>query len=165
MKPIPLAHLLDQATKKMGLGHRLRQGLAVEIWPRVVGPEIARQTAAGPVKDRVMIVRTANPVLAHQLNLMQQEIMHRYQKTLGKGCLRSIHIHVGEIPVVSDIEPWQREKRRDLTEAEAKRISDLSSPIPLEELSAVFRRVLSAWTLARSGQEEGADRVKSPNRP
>jgi len=155
MNPARLDALLERVTKEMGLASRLRQSLAIEIWPRVVGPEIARQTMAGPVRDRVIFVRTANPVLAHQLTLMQREILDRYRKLLKGQYLRGVHPQIGETPAVMASAPAVLDKRTELSPSAEEELRRLAEAIPDPELADAFFRAAraSALTRAPSGRQ------------
>lgn len=145
MNPVRLGVVLDQVSRKAGIASRLRQGLAVEIWPKVVGPEVARQTVAGPVRDRVLMVRTANPVLAHQLSLMEKEILLRFRKLLGGTVLRAVHLKIGDVPEP----PAEREAApaapRELPPEVEDRFQALAADIPDQALAASFLRAARAW--------------------
>ncbi len=149
MNPVPLGPLLDKVTKKLGLAPRLRRELAVYLWPRVVGPEVAAQTRAGPVRDRILLVRTANPALAHQLALMEREILHRYRKLLGGQCLRGIHLQIGQV----DAEPVSGRKDppgpASLTPARECQLAALAEAVPDPALAAAFLRAARAWARRR----------------
>ena len=140
--------LLERITKEMGLAARLRQSLAIEIWPRVVGPEIARQTIAGPIRDRVLLVRTANPVLAYQITLMRREILDRYRKLLKGQYLRGIHPQIGEVRTVMET-PIAVEKHTELSPSVEEELRCLAEAIPDPELADAFFRAARASALAR----------------
>ena len=130
MNPVPLGPLLDRVTKKLGLAPRLRRELAVYLWPRVAGPEVAAQTAPGPVRDRVLIVRTANPVLAHQLTLMEREILHRYRKLLGGQSLRGIHFQIGQVETETATGPEALPAPAGLAPEREQQLAELASAVP-----------------------------------
>lgn len=137
--------MLDKATKRMGLAVRLRQGLAPDLWPRVVGPEIARVTQAGPVREGELIVRTDNPVLAHQLSLMSGEILARYRGLLGNRTLRRVRVQVAEIPPPR-VEPRDAEpEAAALPAAREEELRRLAGGIPDPDLAAAFLRAARAW--------------------
>ena len=130
MNPVPLGSLLDRVTKKLGLAPRLRQEMAVHLWPRVAGPEVAAQTVPGPVRDRVLIVRTANPVLAHQLTLMEREILQRYRKLLGGQFLRGIHLQIGQVAPKTAAGGATSPAAPDLSPERERQLNELAKTVP-----------------------------------
>ena len=150
MNPVRLGVLLDRVTRKMGVVSRLRQYMAVEIWPRIVGPEIARQTRAGPVRDRILFVHTPNPVLAHHLALTQEELLVRYRQELDGRVLRGIHVHVGEVEAPREEVSVGTPARGALSPAEEEKLCALAGAIPDSGLAGAYLRAARAWALARA---------------
>ena len=145
MNPVPLGSLLDRVTKKLGLAARLRQELAVHLWPRVAGPEVATQTVPGPVRDRVLIVRTANPVLAHQLTLMEREILQRYRKLLGGQCLRGIHLQIGQVSPETAAKQEVSPTAVELSPEREHQLIELAKAVPDPALAESFLRAARSW--------------------
>ncbi|MGQ9778986.1 MAG: DciA family protein [Bacillota bacterium] len=160
MDPVRLGFLLDQVTAKMGLAAKLRQGLAVFLWPQVVGKEIARQTSCGPVLRGLLFVKTPNPALAHQLTLMEKEILLRYRKIMGGSYLRGIRVKIGQLEEEKQEEPSfsaaPAETKPLPPEKEAK-IKELAGKIPDPELAAVFFRAAAAWARGKRGAQEAEE--------
>lgn len=158
MNPIRLERLLDRVTKEMGIAPRLRQGLAIALWPRVVGPEIARQTRAGPILNGLLMVRTANPVLAHQLALLEREILQRYRGILGGRYVRGMRVRVGEVEEgESPSSPEVSAHPAALPPEKEEELSAWAAGIPDPELAAAFLRAARAWArrMASNGRAGG----------
>lgn len=132
------------------MASRLRQEMAVDFWPRVVGPEVAHQTVAGPVRDRVLLVRTANPVLAYQLTLMERDILLRYRGLLGGTYIRRVHPQIGEVPPAAKGPAMERPGPASLPPAVEEQLAELAVRIPDPDLSGAFLRSARAWALARA---------------
>lgn len=148
MNPIRLERLLDQVTSQMEIAPRLRQGLAIALWPRVVGPEIARQTQAGPILNGLLMVRTANPVLAHHLSFLEKEILQRYRGILGGRYLRGMRVRIGEVGEGEGSLPASRETPVPEAALSPEREEELlawAKDIPDPELAAAFLRAAKAW--------------------
>ncbi|NLG84835.1 MAG: DUF721 domain-containing protein [Firmicutes bacterium] len=156
-EPVRLGFLLDRVTTKMGIATRLRQGSAVFFWPRVVGEEIARQTSCGPVLHGLLFVKTPNPALAHQLSLMEKEILLRYRKIMGGSYLRGIRVKIGqpereegkEIPSATALTG-----KRPLSPEKLAKIKELAEKVPDPKLAAVFFRAALAWARREKGTGE-----------
>ena len=77
-KPTTLADAIRAYLRKAGLMRRLGQAAVVEQWPELVGPQIAKVTAAESVSpDGVLRVRVANSAWASELSLMTPQILAR----------------------------------------------------------------------------------------
>lgn len=82
-QPRPLSALLDALTKALELEKGLSAHRAVEIWPEVAGPDIAAHAWAHAVRGDTLEVRTDSPVWAHQLQLLEPQLVARMRSALG----------------------------------------------------------------------------------
>ena len=74
----PLAEALKSYLKRAGLVRRIGQAGVVESWADLVGPQIAKVTAAESVTpEGVLRVRVATAAWASELQLMTPQIMAR----------------------------------------------------------------------------------------
>jgi predicted nucleic acid-binding Zn ribbon protein len=77
-RPTPLSEALKLYLKSSGLSKRVGQAGVVEQWGQLVGPQIAKVTAAEAVTpDGVLRVRVATPAWAAELSLMTPQILAR----------------------------------------------------------------------------------------
>lgn len=77
-RPTPLAEALKLYLSSSGLSKRVGQASVVEQWAELVGPQIAKVTAAEAVTpDGVLRVRVATPAWAAELSLMTPQILAR----------------------------------------------------------------------------------------
>lgn len=80
--------------KRSGLKRRLDQAKVVDAWADLVGPQIARVTAAeGVSEDGVLFVRVATAAWMQELQLQSPEILKKLARE-GRG-LRRIVWRVG----------------------------------------------------------------------
>ena len=74
----PLAEALKSYLKRAGLVRRIGQAGVVESWAELVGPQIAKVTAAESVTpEGVLRVRVATAAWASELSLMTPQILAR----------------------------------------------------------------------------------------
>ena len=85
-RPRPLSSLLDALTKALDLEKGLSAHRAAEIWAEVAGPDIAAHAWAHAVRGETLEVRTDSPVWAHQLQLLEPELVARMRSALGADC-------------------------------------------------------------------------------
>jgi predicted nucleic acid-binding Zn ribbon protein len=77
-RPTPLAEAIKAYFRRVGLSKRIGQAGVVEDWARLVGPQIAKVTAADSVTpDGVLRVRVASAAWATELSLMTPQILAR----------------------------------------------------------------------------------------
>jgi len=76
--PTPLAEAIKAYFRRVGLSKRIGQAGVVEDWAQLVGPQIAKVTAADSVTpDGVLRVRVATAAWATELSLMTPQILAR----------------------------------------------------------------------------------------
>lgn len=73
----PLDDLLKKSVERFGLEGVYSAGELVEKWPNIVGKQLAEKTAPLMFKDRVLLVRTANPGWSHHLALLKPALLER----------------------------------------------------------------------------------------
>ena len=83
---------------------RIKGELAVYYWPRIAGAELAKKVNAIRYRDGGLFLETENPALAHQVTLLSQEIIERYQNVLGRGIIKQIKVKIGTIKRTSEAE-------------------------------------------------------------
>jgi len=76
--PTSMADALASYVSRSGFATRFRQAAALEVWPRLVGPQIAAVTEPESVTpDGVLRVRVATAPWANELSLMTPGILAR----------------------------------------------------------------------------------------
>ena len=78
VRPTPLGEVIAGYLKRAGLAKRIGQAGVIEAWAELVGPQIAKVTAAGSVTpDGILRVRVATAAWASELSLMSPQILAR----------------------------------------------------------------------------------------
>jgi predicted nucleic acid-binding Zn ribbon protein len=73
-----LGDALEAYLRRSGLKRRLDQASVVDAWPGLVGPQIARVTAAeGVSEDGVLFVRVATAAWMQELQMQSRTILRR----------------------------------------------------------------------------------------
>jgi len=73
----PLDKLLKKSVERFGLESIYSAGELTGKWSDIVGAQLAEKTAPLMIKERVLLVRTANPGWSHQLTLLKPKILER----------------------------------------------------------------------------------------
>jgi predicted nucleic acid-binding Zn ribbon protein len=86
-----LANILQD--KQLSAG--LRRAMAMNMWPRIVGKDLAKHSWPENVIDGTMHVCVSTHPWASELQNYQKEILERYARSIGKGFIRALHFRVG----------------------------------------------------------------------
>lgn len=87
--------LLADILKNNSFNKGMRDGRVVLLWEESVSAEIARQTEAVKVRNRILHVNTKSPVWAQELNFLKKEIMDRINEKAGYVAVRDIRFKSG----------------------------------------------------------------------
>ena len=86
----PLGMILAGLLDSKQLGPKLRQGMAVTVWPEVVGDKLARVTRATACKGGRLYVEVENSVWMQELAFLQRELLTRLNRRIGKRTVRRL---------------------------------------------------------------------------
>lgn len=89
-----MIELLGDVLKSQQTGG-IRDGRIALLWEETVTPEIAKQTEAVKVRNRVLYIKTKSPVWAQELNLLKIELMERINQRAGFSAVRDIRFKAG----------------------------------------------------------------------
>ncbi|MCL6589726.1 MAG: DUF721 domain-containing protein [Firmicutes bacterium] len=132
-----LKKIIENYFRRNGGWLRLKSELAVYYWPQVAGPEIGAKVEATHFRDGYLYLKTENPALAHQVSLLSQEIVKKFQKFLGKGVIQGVRVKIGSLkPQTRAIEEGKPEI--ELSEETKKLIIKCSQNIQDPQLAASF---------------------------
>lgn len=96
-KPVPLAEAIKAYFRRVGLARRIGQAGVIEEWAALVGPQIAKVTAADSITpDGVLRIRVATAAWATELSLMTPQILARLN-TGRTGRIKSIRWMAGGV--------------------------------------------------------------------
>jgi hypothetical protein len=87
---LELSKALPQILQQMNLGERLREGRIMDLWPVVVGPDIAARSRATKCRDGLLTVSVASSVWLQQLTMMRLEIVKMFTQRIGPDAVTDI---------------------------------------------------------------------------
>jgi len=73
-----LADVLEEA----GVAEKVERLRALDLWPEVVGEQVARVTSARGVDERTLIVEVASSAWLMELNMMRGDIVQRLNERM-----------------------------------------------------------------------------------
>ena len=139
--------IIESFFRRNGSLKRLRAELSVYYWPRVAGVEIARNVTAVRYFNGYLYLKTENPTLAHQLTMMNPDIIKRYRQLLGPDVIKGIKIKIGSIaPGQTEI---KTEKAIQLEKEEEQFIAENCQQIKDPEAAECLRRMMQKSFEAR----------------
>lgn len=134
-----LTQIIEKIFRHQGGWTRLKGELAVYYWPRIAGPDLATKVEALRFRDGNLYLQTDNPALAHQVSLLNYDIVNRFQRILGRGVVKTIKIKIAPTtPIVQSKEISVVE----LSETDQTLINECCKEISDEELAAPFRKMM-----------------------
>jgi predicted nucleic acid-binding Zn ribbon protein len=86
----PVASLLDQALRGVGLGKRFEEYQAVEAWDSVVGDVVSQHATAAAIREGTLFVDVDSSVWMQELQLLRGEIIERLNAHCGHAFVKQI---------------------------------------------------------------------------
>lgn len=142
---------------------RLKGELAVYYWPRIAGSEIASKVTAVRFSDGFIYLRTDNSALAHQISLLNLDIIKKYQRLLGAKLIKGVKIKIGPI----DLNLTKKEKNNleiTLNREEEQLVERCGQIITEPDLAAKFTMLMKKhYFLKRKMEADGGQRCRICN--
>jgi len=85
-----IGDLLNRFLRNGPLSEGLARQQALEIWPEVVGKQIAAHSEAISLEGGVLHVRVEGSVWAQELTMLQSQIKAGFARRLGEGAVNAI---------------------------------------------------------------------------
>jgi hypothetical protein len=100
-----VAHFVGEVFRRGGLVRGVRRAEAVLLWPQVVGPDVARFSAAVGLQNGTLVVDVPDPETALHLGMQRHHVLAAYAERLGKGAVRELRFRVGRSPEPPEAPP------------------------------------------------------------
>ncbi|MBD5194313.1 MAG: DUF721 domain-containing protein [Bacteroides sp.] len=88
--PEKIGDVLRQTLSNSGLTDRLYETRAINLWPSVVGDEIAALSSRPMIFKRIMTVYVRNAALRQELNMSRSSLVKIINETLGREVITDI---------------------------------------------------------------------------
>jgi hypothetical protein len=89
-----VANIVNNVLDARGWRGKVLEQMAVEIWPEVVGPDIARHTLAQKFKSGTLYIRARSPQWTHELHFHEARIIARINGRLRQNLVHKIRCSV-----------------------------------------------------------------------
>lgn len=90
LEPESVGDVLRQALTDRGLDDRLFETRAINLWPAIIGEEIAAMTARPIVLKGIMTIYVQNASLRQELNMSRSKICNIINTTLGRQVISEV---------------------------------------------------------------------------
>lgn len=134
--------IIEKYFSRNGGWNRIKGELTVYYWPKIAGEELARKVEAIRFRDGYLYLQTENPALAHQILLMNVDILKKYQRLFGVRTIKGIKINIGAVKQKS---PILSPPNTDiiLNQEEATHIANCKSKITDPDLADKFANTMA----------------------
>ena len=88
--PSPVATILPELLRQLGLADAAAGWKAVSEWPAVAGSRIARVTRAVAFRDGTLHVEVEGSAWMHELGFLGREIVRNLNRHLGADVVRDV---------------------------------------------------------------------------
>ncbi|OGP68325.1 MAG: hypothetical protein A2W27_11445 [Deltaproteobacteria bacterium RBG_16_44_11] len=138
-----ISEILLSLLKKRGLASKIEENALLQLWPKVVGPQIIMHTKADAVRNGILFVKTISSVWVQQLHFMKEEIRQKLNQLAGKDVVKDIRFLVGHKLAQTKAEDnISLTKELFLKERDKKMIADCTAKLADRELAVIFKRVM-----------------------
>lgn len=154
--PIGIADAVTDTLKRLGLEERVRQGEIWRVWPKVVGPQIARHAQPQAVWQGRLVVHVTDSVWLHHLSMMRRQILVAINARYGGHPFRDLILRVGEVvpgPAVPSSGRGVEEEPPPPDPAATAKIDELLTPLADAPFRTALRRLL--WRAAQASGRSG----------
>jgi hypothetical protein len=166
-----VASIVNTVLDARGWRGKVLEQMAVEIWPEVVGDQIARNTMAQRYKNGVLHVRARSPQWTQELHFHEARIIARLNGRLRQNLVQKIRctvtpprgIKVGalkpnwEDPTFPAMPPIPRASKPNLNDEAARHAAELTVAIEDPEMRLTMQNLIASSIRAREARENAAE--------
>jgi len=104
-EPSPIKGILGQILSSLSKNGEFDGWRMVELWPEIVGPEIARYAKAVRFVDNTIIVVIEKDAWRQELEMQREQILKKIRSYPGGTAVRKIVLRAGS--------NWEKENEQD----------------------------------------------------
>jgi predicted nucleic acid-binding Zn ribbon protein len=141
--PVPIGKVLDDHTRRYGMGAAQEVGALFSSWPRIVGPAVAEHVEPVSLRDGVLKLVADSPTWATEINYLKEKIRTQANEALGGGVVSKVEVSAGrgrgrqsDLGRTEEASPEPGPKRPDAPRA--------------DDPMTAFERARAAWLRRRS---------------
>lgn len=92
--PASISHLLDKLIKQKNWSKKIKQHTVFELWPEVVGKDIAQRTCPYVIRGSILWIRVSDSVWMQQLHLQKPLILEQINRRLKGAVISDLRFQV-----------------------------------------------------------------------
>ncbi|MCR4440157.1 MAG: DUF721 domain-containing protein [bacterium] len=85
-----MRRVLDELLRNLGIEKRVKEQMAIALWPQAVGERIAQVSTPVRIRDGILFVRVASSTWRNELVFHKREILKRVNEAVGKAVIEDI---------------------------------------------------------------------------
>ncbi len=89
-QPKSIQKVIDRLLRNLGIESKIKESMAVVIWPEIVGDKVAKISKAEKVIDGILFVSVESSTWRAELLLHRDKIMHKINKRIGTPVIAEI---------------------------------------------------------------------------
>ncbi|MBT1073071.1 DciA family protein [Pelotalea chapellei] len=147
--PAPLAEILQDGLKGLGISERLREAVIWNIWSDVVGPAVASRAQPLRIINGILTVAVSSGPWMQELTFLKGMMKQKLNDRLGGEVVRDIQLRSGQVPKPAVFVEEVPVPKKPLTVEQLVRIESESAAITDEETRTAFAELMKASLAVR----------------
>jgi hypothetical protein len=100
-----LSTVLERTLRDLGLDKRVKEEQVVRLWPRLVGPAIAKIATPAHLRHGTLFIEVVDHLWMQELKLQERDLLERLNEALGVRLVRRLFVQRARIPTDALAEP------------------------------------------------------------
>ena len=88
--PGKIGSSIESVLEQLGILGRIKQYKILELWPEIVGEQIARASAVESIRNGKLFVKVKHPVWRNELQFLKAEIIRKVNDRMGSEFIKDI---------------------------------------------------------------------------
>ena len=93
--PLPIGRVLDEHTRRFGMGEAKQVGELFSSWPRIVGPAMAAHVEPVSLRKGILKLVADSPTWATEITYLGEQIRKQANEALGSEVIEKIEVGAG----------------------------------------------------------------------
>lgn len=88
--PQSLGSVIDALFHQLGLEKKLKQYDIVDVWPTIVGSQIAQVTSVDKIQNNVLVIKVTAAPWRAELTFRRKEILEKIREAMNSDAIKDI---------------------------------------------------------------------------
>jgi predicted nucleic acid-binding Zn ribbon protein len=104
-----LRKVLERSMRDLGLQKRLKAEQVIALWPKIVGPAVAKVAYPAQFRTGTLFIDVADSVWMQELKFREGELIGRVNEALGEVLVRRLFFQLARAPLPAAVQPLEIE--------------------------------------------------------